>query len=58
MGAMDIRRCPHCVGRLAALTLDPVDGFDASGPAVICHRCDCSDPVDEAPVFVPHDWDG
>jgi hypothetical protein len=57
MGAIDIKRCPHCVRRLAALTLDQVDGFDAPGPAVICHRCDSSEPAGEAPLFVPHDWD-
>jgi hypothetical protein len=57
MGAMDIRRCPHCVRRLAALTLDELDGFVARGPAVICHRCDSREPADEAPLFVPHDWD-
>ena len=54
---MDIRRCPHCVGRLAALTLDEVDGFGVPGPAVVCHRCDGSEPAEGVPLFVPHDWD-
>jgi hypothetical protein len=56
MGAMDIKRCPHCVGRLSALPLDELDGFDAPGPAVYCDRCD-SIPNEEEPLFVPHGWD-
>ena len=53
---MDIRRCPHCVRRLAVLTLDEVDGFSVSEPAVICHACDSSESADQPPLFVPHDW--
>jgi hypothetical protein len=57
MGAMDIRRCPHCVRRLRVLTLEEVDGFSVPEPAVICRACDSSEPADQAPLFVPHDWD-
>jgi hypothetical protein len=56
MGAIEIKRCPHCVGRLAAFPLDAVDGFDAPGLVVICDRCD-SGPRGEEPLFLPHNWD-
>jgi len=56
MGAMEIKRCPHCVGRLTAVPLDEMDGFDAPGPVVTCHRCD-SDPRGEERLFVPDNWD-
>lgn len=56
MSAIDIKRCPHCVGRLAAFPLDKLDGFDTPGPAVVCHRCD-SGPNDQEPLFVPHGWE-
>jgi hypothetical protein len=57
MGAMDIRRCPHCVRKLWVLTLEDVADFSAPEPAVICRACDSSEPADQAPLFVPHDWD-
>jgi hypothetical protein len=55
MGAIDAKRCPHCVGRLIAIPLETPDGFDASGPLVLCRRCDGL-PRDEGSLFLPPGW--
>jgi hypothetical protein len=57
MGALDIRRCPNCAGRLAAVRLDHVD---AAGPLVLCVRCD--GPPSEIntllnSLYVPRSWE-
>jgi hypothetical protein len=56
MGAMDIKRCPHCVGRLRAMPLDELDGFEVRAPVVTCDRCD-SDPNDGESLLVPDAWE-
>ena len=56
MGALDIRRCPNCAGRLDALPIDA----GASGPLVICVRCD-SPPAELhtllSSLYVPRSWE-
>jgi hypothetical protein len=53
--SLDIKRCQHCVGYLAAVPLDEGDGFEVQGPAVVCTYCD-GPPRWEHAVFVPRRW--
>jgi hypothetical protein len=55
MYSLDIKRCCHCVGFLAAISLFEDDGFEAPGPAVICTSCD-GPPHWEHALFVPRRW--
>jgi hypothetical protein len=56
MGALDIKRCLNCAGRLEAL---PPKHPDASGPLVLCVRCD-SPPAEMHTLlnslYVPRSW--
>jgi hypothetical protein len=56
MGAIDRKRCPHCVGFLDAVRIEEHDDFAARGPAVICPRCDGEDPAGDA-LAVPLTWE-
>jgi hypothetical protein len=53
--SLDIKRCRHCVGYLAAVRLDEDDLFEAAGPAVLCTYCDGL-PHWEHALFVPRRW--
>ena len=52
---MEIRRCPHCVGGLAAIDLLHADDFEDDSPAVICVRCDYR-PLPGDGMYVPLSW--
>jgi hypothetical protein len=56
MGALDLKRCPHCVSPIATVTPDAHDGFAQPGPACICPRCDRT-PHPEDATFVPDGWE-
>jgi hypothetical protein len=53
--SLDIKRCPHCVGYLAAIRLEDDDEFAARAPAVLCTYCDGLPHWDHA-LFVPRPW--
>ena len=56
MYALAPRRCPHCVGVLAALQVEHADEFHVRGPVVVCARCDGVPGTDET-LRVSEDWD-
>src|SRR3981081_2853512 len=56
MYALAPRRCPHCVGVLAALQVGHADEFHVRGPVVVCARCDGVPGTDET-LRVSEDWD-
>ena len=56
MGAMDLKRCRHCVSPVTTITPDEDDDFARPGAACICVRCDRS-PHPEDAMFVPAGWD-
>jgi hypothetical protein len=53
--SLDIKRCQHCVGFLAAVPLHEEDGFAVQGPAVLCTCCD-GPPRWDLALFVPSRW--
>ena len=53
--SLDIKRCAHCVGYLAAVPLVEEDGFEVQGPAIVCTYCD-GPPRWEHAMFVPLRW--
>jgi hypothetical protein len=55
MYALERKRCPHCVGGLAAVPLDHADEFAVRGPVVVCERCDSAPHAAES-VHLPDDW--
>jgi hypothetical protein len=55
MYALEPKRCPHCIGGLAAVQLDHAEEFDLRGPVVVCARCDSAPHADER-LHVPDDW--
>jgi hypothetical protein len=55
MDAMEIKRCPHCVGGLAAVDLHEADDFDNPDPAVVCVRCDYR-PAAGHGLYLPISW--
>ncbi len=55
MFALDLKRCPHCIGRLTAFQLDEPAGKALGSPVVICDRCD-GVPIEDEPLFPPHGW--
>jgi hypothetical protein len=40
MGAIELKRCLHCMRTLVSLQIDERDEFERPGPAVVCPRCD------------------
>jgi hypothetical protein len=56
VGAIDLRRCRHCVRPLLSLQIDERDEFALRSPAVVCERCD-GEAHDEDPVFLPDGWE-
>jgi hypothetical protein len=55
MGAIDLRRCRHCVRPLLSLQIDERDEFALRSPAVVCVRCDGG--ADDEEFLVPDWWD-
>jgi hypothetical protein len=55
MGAIELKRCPHCVGFLSAVPVDETH-FAAPGPALVCERCDAGGIVADA-LSVPPAWE-
>ena len=55
MYALAPKRCPHCVGVVATVSLEHAEKFDMRGPLVVCERCDRASPADET-LHVPDDW--
>lgn len=56
MGAIEPKRCPHCVGFLEAVQVLEHDDFAAPSPVLICRRCDGEDTVEE-PMSIPLGWE-
>jgi hypothetical protein len=56
MYALEPKRCPHCVGVVATVSLDHAEEFRVRGPAVVCERCD-STPGNGETMHLPDHWD-
>jgi hypothetical protein len=56
MGAIELKRCPHCMRTLTPLQIDEREEFARSGPALVCARCDTDPPLEEL-LLLPDAWD-
>ena len=55
MFALEPKRCPYCVRRLASIPLDGQAEFHATAPLLVCEQCDGAPRPDYA-LHVPDDW--